>query len=549
MRFSINTILSCLILFSYSLSAQNTWQSWLQVDGSIYNEDIVTSITIDAQNKLIVAGNGGGSSPVWDFDASTNHYLAQLDTSFTIKWAIPAMAYGFGTGGNTPNGKLTTDQQGNIYWVATFWDSVKFDNKVKITGLAPGNQNEKSFYIAKINTSGEILWTNVFSSIATAIPFGITPTIASISTDNKGNLYVGGTFFRTLNSKTTSVSGSGTTNGFIIKLDANTGTVKKMLAIGNSGVCRTTKIKVDSKGNPIITGDFNGSLTLGNQTIESDVGNMYVAKLDSNLNKVWLQKSSGGGCFSMAMDVNEKDNIFIAGQFEKAFSVSSNLSIQSSWKSLFVAHYAPDGTPLRLKGQNEGNSTEIYPRDLIAYKNVLTVTGDFRGDIKMGTRSIVSTTTLDNSIFNLTLDTTFNIKKLNTVGGWGLTRGTALTYVPQSGQFVLAFTFNRFVGINGYTIETSRKDAIIVIDKDIVSKTQEIKLINATVSPNPAKDYFLIDTQDNDLFQLFDNVGKLVQNGFTNTHISTHNLDNGIYHLLIKNKVGDMSHYRLVVAK
>lgn len=536
-----------LFLLPISVKSQNIWHSWTQIQGSVYNDDVITSLTVDNTNNIIVAGNDASASRVLDFQTSNNRFLAKFDTAFNVIWGIPAQAYGLGAG--TAGGKVCTDKSGNIYWAATFGDSVFIDKKKLVGFNSTFSQSERSFFITKISPTGQIIWNNVFTcTSSSAIASDVTPTIASLSIDANDNLYIAGTYTDSLKNISSSIKGFGTGTGYIIKLNASTGILKKMLSVGNSGLCRIAKIKVDSKGNPVIAGDFIGSITLNGETISGGY-DIFIAKLDSNFNKKWIKTASDGGVADIrAMDIDEKDEIYVSGSFSGWITLSPSVSATPNYNSLFIAHYDVNGTPKQLKIGDEDTYT-IYPRDLISYKGRVVTTGEFRGNLKMGATNIISTNCIENSIFTLTLDSVLNLKKLNTVISCGLTRGTALSYLPTTGQMILAYTFTRFVGVNGFNINTNGKDAIIAIDKDIVSASQDISTaINAKIYPNPSSNLVNIESTNLYTIKIFNTTGQLLITSNTNTIIPINHLPNGLYNISIEDEKGNKSYHKLIVA-
>lgn len=522
-----------LFLLSTSLTAQNTWQSWLQISTVGSSDFIPASITMDNNNKIILSTNGGTTSPVFDLTTFGSCVLAKMDTNYRVDWAMPARTYGTGYGGASVNAKVCTDKDGNIYWAGSFYDSVII-KQTKLIGkanpVAPGAfQTTKNIYIVKISPLGDVLWGNVFTAEIRSIPYDFTPNVGSLCADTLGNVYISGNYAGVLRGDSVSVTGSNMSNGYLIKLNAATGKLKKMMSLGQTN-CYANKVKTDSKGNVLLAGYFGGTFSLGSFSFFSNSNSAFIAKLDTNLSPIWVKQNGGKTC--SAMDVNEKDHIYLTGTSANGF---------------YIAQYAPNGTLLKTKEPT--SSHETSPRDIIAYRDVVVVTGDFRGSIQMDGKQIAATVTADNSIFTVTLDTTFSVRKLNTVTSYGTTIGNAMTKIAKSGQLVLAYTFNRFVVANGFVVNAIANDLMIAIDKDLVTHTAFAQDLPARIYPNPANEQLIIETDETVNYKIYNNLGIFIKENRTNTPISTSDLPNGSYFIQAEDASGKRGFFKFVVAR
>jgi hypothetical protein len=523
-----------LFFLPLGLIAQNTWQSWLHISEVGDRDYLPASIAMDNNNKIILATNGGTFSPVFDLSTFGSNLLAKMDTNYRVNWAIPARCYGQGYGGASPNAKICTDKDGNIYWAGSFYDSVVI-KQTKLLGRAtpvsPGAyQTTKNIYIVKVSPAGDVLWGNVFTAEIKSMPYDFTPSVGGLSADTLGNVYVCGSYGGTLRGDSMSVSGSTMVNGYLLKLNSATGKLKKMLSLGQTNTF-ATRVKTDSKGNVIVVGYFGGAFNLGNFSFSSNSYSAFVAKLDANMLPIWVKENTVKTCSSVA--INEKDNIYITGTSSKGF---------------YIAQYAPDGTLLKTK-EPDAVPNLVTPHDIIAYRNVVVATGDFRGTLQMDGNQIAFSATGENALFTVVLDTTFNVKKLNSVTSYGISRGTSLTRIAKSGQFVLAYTFNRFVVANGFIVNAIGYDLMLAIDKDFITPTANIQEITAKLYPNPANQQVILETQQPLACKIHNNLGILVKEGTTNVPISTEDLPNGCYFVRVADAAGKQGFFKFVVAR
>jgi Secretion system C-terminal sorting domain len=526
---------TCFLFFiPLSVIAQNTWQSWLHISNVGDPSYLPASIAMDNNNKIILATNGGTFSPVFDLSTFGNNLLAKMDTNYRVNWAIPARCYGQGLGGASPNAKICTDKSGNIYWAGSFYDSVVI-KQTKLIGRAtpvtPGAfQTTKNIYVVKVSPAGDVLWGNVFTAEIKSMPYDFTPSVGGLSADTLGNVYVCGSYGGTLRGDSASVTGSTMVNGYLLKLNSATGKLKKMLSLGQTNTF-ATKVKTDSKGNVVVVGYFGGTFNLGSFSFSGNSNSAFIAKLDANMSPIWVKQNTLKTCTSM--DINEKDHIYITG---------------SSSKGFYIAQYAPDGTLLKTK-EPDALPNEVTPHDIIAYRDAVVATGDFRGTLQMDGKQIAFSGTGENALFTVVLDTTFNVKKLNSVSSWGISRGTSLTKIAKSGQFVLAYTFNRFVVANGFIVNALGYDLLLAIDKDFITRTSTTEEVRAKIYPNPANQQVMVETQLPISCKIHNNVGVLVKEGKTNTPISTDDLPNGCYFIRLADASGQQGFFKFVVAR
>jgi len=118
------------------------------------------------------------------------------------------------------------------------------------------------------------------------------------------------------------------------------------LSAGGSQHDKTRGIAVDPDGNILLTGEFTGSATFGEQTLTA-VGSMdfFVAKVDPNGKFVWVR--SGGGDLidrGYAVASDHLGNCYVTGHFQSSEAKFDQLAIKTVGDyDLFVAKYDSQG--------------------------------------------------------------------------------------------------------------------------------------------------------------------------------------------------------------
>ena len=146
----------------------------------------------------------------------------------------------------------------------------------------------------------------------------------SIVYDNSGNIYTTGSFSGTTDfnpgSGTYNLTAAGMEDIFVQKLDSNGNFIWAKRIGGNSQEWGVS-IAVDNVGNTYITGFFKDTVDFnpgsGTHTlISTGIMDIYIEKLDSNGNFIWVKQLGSGGYdegLSIALDNNA--NVYTTGYF------------------------------------------------------------------------------------------------------------------------------------------------------------------------------------------------------------------------------------------
>jgi hypothetical protein len=284
-------------------------QVWIKQFGTSSDEEAY-KITADSSGNIYVTGYTNGSLPGFTNLGGSDAFVAKYNSSGTQLWL---KQFGFSSNDNAKG--ISTDNSGNVY----------------ITGYTDGIvPNSSDAFIAKYNTSGTQLWLKEFGSSGSDYGKGV-------STDSSGNAYVVGYTNGSLGGNIS----AGLSDVFITKYNAS-GTQIWTKQIGSSVDDYGYDIVTDSSGNIYISGQTNGSLP-DNTNIGS--GDAFVAKYDTNGNKLWLKQFGSSNYDSAnAITINNSGNVYIAG--ETFGSLPGNTNVGS--EDAFVVGFDRNGTLLNL---------------------------------------------------------------------------------------------------------------------------------------------------------------------------------------------------------
>jgi len=201
-------------------------------------------------------------------------------------------------------GTVAVDRQGNLLVVGSFVGPATFGTN------APINSPGAHFVVAKYERNGTLLWVRYTES-------GLFWTGNPIAFDSAGNAYVAGRYKGTVQMGGLTVTGSTNTgNIFLFKLDP-AGQVAWVKGVRAGDVESYPRLAVDSAGQAILAGTFEGHATFGTNHLAS-VGeyDLFVAKFDGNGQVLWAKQGAGPDHKSAHAVVTDADhNVWVSGNF------------------------------------------------------------------------------------------------------------------------------------------------------------------------------------------------------------------------------------------
>jgi len=146
-----------------------------------------------------------------------------------------------------------------------------------------------------------------------------------VSVDSKGNVISTGTFQGSIDldpgTDTLRHNSKGQEDVFIQKLDPE-GNLIWAKSIGGNAIDVATSIGVDANGNIYVCGYFSDTVDFdpGLGTFElsaPEFDDCFFLKLDENGNFVWAKSTNGGYSRAFAISIDNDENVFATGPFEK----------------------------------------------------------------------------------------------------------------------------------------------------------------------------------------------------------------------------------------
>ena len=289
--------------------------------------------------------------------------------------------------------------------------------------------------VLSAQTDPQWLWASRAGSMGNDDGYGI-------SRDNAGNLYCTGYFLDTAQFGGTHLTTSGSNDIYVAKLD-HSGNWLWAVRAGGTGSDKGMVISTDGDGNSYVTGYFSGIADFGTFTLTSSgQEDIFVAKLDSSGNWLWVNRAGGTGEDFGNSAIIDNGFCYLTGYFvgTATFGILSLSSTGSG--DIFVARLDTNGNWLWVRraggtGWDEGGGVSLD-----ASGNCY-VTGYFH------TSALFGTLTLTGSgwdIFVTKLDPDGNWIWANSAGGSGTEGGWSISTDDNgnsngAGQFQYSASF------------------------------------------------------------------------------------------------------------
>jgi hypothetical protein len=416
-------ILLFIILTTLLISGVNSQGfEWLKSGGG-GTQDGATSIATDEFGNVYTLGFYTGTAdldPSSNNEILTSNglrdlFLQKLDNNGNFIWAKS-----IGGEGNENSFSINIDLNNNIYIVGYFSDSVDFDPGIDSNIVY---SEYISSFVLKLDSNGEFIWVKTIRAVPTSTSSGrCTATTAAIDADLNIYLVgsMAGTVDFDPSSSDSLITSAGVYDGFVLKLDSNGGFLWAH-NIGGTNSEGANSISIDNSGNPYIGGTFIGSVDFdfspNNFTLTSNTTILYVLKLNTNGEFIWVKDfgTSGSGNETISNIITDSlNNIYTCGFFYNTIDFDPGTGIfeltSEGGADIFLQKLDSNG--LFVSAIRTGNNANDVARDItINNQNELIMIGGFSGVVDFDPNSGTTNLTaqlgatfiqkLDNSLNNI----------------------------------------------------------------------------------------------------------------------------------------------------
>ncbi len=220
---------------------------------------------------------------------SSNGFLIKSDGQGTLQWAVSMRSP------SMQSNAIEITLDGSLYVAG--W----FKTKLIIGNDSIVSTSQNNTFIAKFSNSGNLLWMKHFNGAG--VPSSQRMNINNLTKDNQGNIYYTGYFESQIIFQNTTLTSSGTSDGFFGKINASGNSIWFKKFGGNySGTCGLpnndsgNSIFIDNLGNLFLAGHYAFNFNLGGQTLTgtNDIDSFF-AKADTSGNIDWIKSINGNG--------------------------------------------------------------------------------------------------------------------------------------------------------------------------------------------------------------------------------------------------------------
>jgi len=392
-----------LIFFTLNINAQNRlFDMILDNQNNIY---VIGSFdeTIDLGNNTQITSIG-----------ETDIFVGKYNASGKCMWSLR-----IGGRNDDEAGGICLDSLGNIYITGTFIDDAYIGES--FTRYASNKANHAAtFFVTKLNPSGDPQWTKVSKNKKADIGVGI-------SIDNSGNIYAAGNYEGEFILDDKRIKSNGKHDICLVKLNSD-------------GICSWVKTygdKEDNLANTIFTG--NNKIVLGGNShsglagftgyvaeINPENGNVnwtknigaikghiekiihdgrsayyitgsiegpnpmdetyhcFVSKVnDKNGEDIWVKSFESNQAKGNDMVCDIDGNLYITGSFLDSLKINQTLVKGKELEDIFLIKLSSVGQV--LLGEDYGHSKSDIGRKLFYRDQKLIMSGEFSNDIEFGT--------------------------------------------------------------------------------------------------------------------------------------------------------------------
>ena len=360
--------------------------AWAQGFGGAGN-DTASNITVDGSGNLELVG--GYAGPVL-FGAitlpnigSVNAFFATLSQNATPPPPPPAgFTDGFGGTDVVINGTVT-DSSGNTFAVGGFSGTVDMDPSSGTSNLT--STGGRDAFVAKYDSTGALVWAKSFGGATGA------DVVNDLALDAQGNLIVAGAYVGSATFGGVSLTGKGSSDTFVAKLDAS-GNVTWAKGFGGTGYDQVARLALDGSGNIYLAGLFQGAATYGATTLNSQGGSydIVVAKLDASGNGVWAVALGGSSTDQVGgIGLDTAGNVYLSGSFQGTATFGSNTLTSRGGYDAFVTQLTPAGVANWAVGLGGTGNDQAKDLAVDGTGNAYVV-GQFTGTATFGATSLTS---------------------------------------------------------------------------------------------------------------------------------------------------------------
>ena len=270
--------------------------------------------------------------------------------------------------------QMATDSQDNVFITGSF-DGVALFGKTKLT-----TKGQYDIFIAKFSKKGALQWVKSIGGSG-------TESGQSIAVDSKGSVYVAGVFRDTLDiSGAENLRTKGGSDICLIKFSGG-GSIQWAKSIGGTGNESGPRLIVDNLNQPVVIGNFEKNIRIGNTTLQSaDLEGIFITKMSPDGRHLWVKGAESQDSFGEKVKdlaVDTRNSIYVMGHFTKKVRFARFTQSAGSSGNIFITKLSSTGVFQWVSGVSagtiEGRSITMDSKDNFWIAGHFSSIGDFLG--------------------------------------------------------------------------------------------------------------------------------------------------------------------------
>ena len=235
-------------------------------------------------------------------------------------------------------------------------------------------------YLLALDINGNFRWVETWGDADNDSGY-------SVSIDNNNDLYTAGFFMGYVDfGGGNSIETNGSGDAYLLKMDSN-GDVIWVESWGGISADEAKSVTVAGNGDVYTTGSFKGTVDFGdgNPITSNGSDDIYLLKLDSNSNFIWVETVGGGGSDAgNSVTINSIGDVYLTGGFYGTVDFGDGNPITSNaYDDGYLMKLDSNGIFGWVKTWGGDYSDRGYSIASYSYSNVYVV-GNFCGTVDFG---------------------------------------------------------------------------------------------------------------------------------------------------------------------
>jgi len=302
------------------------------------------------------------------------------------------MLVSFGGVGAEREFQFVIDGKGNMYGAGVYTKSFAFGKD-----FLPGS-GARFVFVFAIDNAGRPIWAEPF-------PVSGGANVHALKLGSKGELYILGRFSGTLHldAKRKLQSKGPSNTMFLLQFNKNRQIVRGMNFPG--GIASDGEdLALNNKGDLFVYGSFRGKLVLGSKVLTpKGKSDLYVMKLNKTWKIEWLIPMGGTNHDKGSnLVLDHSGHIYVSGFFLKETSFGGKVYKSKGYTDTFVVKLEPSkGGLVWVRTFGARLASNIRGMASIPGANEIYVTGFFNGAVSFGKHTLTSSSTHDAFVIRL----------------------------------------------------------------------------------------------------------------------------------------------------